>query len=473
MSIVCADLPSRLPGAPALPDDALPADDAPSSTAQVLGWLLGTAASASDALADRARGRVLEVSQLFGDAIVAVRHFGRGAAVHVGAGDFEAPVDLLPTPDHTLFAAGEDGWVCTLDPAWPAFVEEGGARLPVGELMARGVASLGPDGLLRLPLGEARRVVVEIGHTVFVAQPVFLCRPGPLPSPLDVDRAVAGSALAMVLLATLAGIALGTVPEPPRTTTVDDDHRVVGILLERVKPPAPAAPAPAPKGGGDPAPGDEGAARPNPQRPGSVARRHTDREIAQMAGVLGALQDQALDAVLGQSGLGGELTEAIGGLIGSNGTGGPGLGRRGPGLGGGGTVAGIGDIGPRGPRPGAADSGLGDKVGGVLPDPEDRGIVLGSLDRAQVDAVIKANLASIRYCYQRELQRSPGLGGKVTVRFTIAGDGSVSQASTKSTTLGSPAAESCINGRILRLGFPKPRGGGLVIVSYPFVFAAA
>lgn len=470
MSIVCADLPAR-PTAP-LHDDVEPTDDVPSTTAQVLGWLL--AATASDALADRARGRVLEVSQLFGDGIVGVRHFGRGAAVHVGAGDFEAPVDLLPTRDHTLFAPGDDGWVCVLDPAWPAFVEEGGARAPVADLVARGEARVGADGLVHLPLGDARRVVVEIGRTVFVAQPVYLCRPGPLPSPLEVDRAVAGSAVAMVMLATLAGIVLGTVPEPPRTASVDDGRHAVEILLQRVKPavPPPVA-APAAKGGGEPAPGPEGASRREKERNGSVARRPSDREIAEVAGVLGALQDEALDAVLGQSGLGGHLTSAIGGLVGSKGTGGPGLGRRGPGIGGGGTVGSVGDIGPKGRRPGSGDSGLGDKVGGVLPDPDDRGIVLGALDRAQVDAVIKANLAAIRYCYQRELQRNPGLGGKVTVRFTIAGDGSVSQASTKTTTLGSPSAESCINGRILRLAFPKPRGGGLVIVSYPFVFASA
>jgi len=37
--------------------------------------------------------------------------------------------------------------------------------------------------------------------------------------------------------------------------------------------------------------------------------------------------------------------------------------------------------------------------------------------------------------------------------------------------MGSPAVEQCINGRFLRFQFPQPKGGGIVIVSYPFLFA--
>jgi hypothetical protein len=37
--------------------------------------------------------------------------------------------------------------------------------------------------------------------------------------------------------------------------------------------------------------------------------------------------------------------------------------------------------------------------------------------------------------------------------------------------MNNPAVESCINGRFMRFQFPEPKGGGIVIVSYPFIFS--
>ena len=37
--------------------------------------------------------------------------------------------------------------------------------------------------------------------------------------------------------------------------------------------------------------------------------------------------------------------------------------------------------------------------------------------------------------------------------------------------MGNASAESCIVGRFLRMQFPQPKGGGIVIVSYPFIFS--
>jgi TonB family protein len=77
----------------------------------------------------------------------------------------------------------------------------------------------------------------------------------------------------------------------------------------------------------------------------------------------------------------------------------------------------------------------------------------------------------IRHCYQRQLSRDPGLAGKVTVRFVIGNTGQVQKATVKSSSLGSAAVESCIAERFLRFRFPAPKGKGIVIVSYPFLFS--
>lgn len=452
---------------------AVPARD------DVLTWLLEGSAGASDVLADRARGRVLEVAQIFGDAVVSLRHFSRDRAVRVGRGDFEAPLALLPSPDHPLLTHDGEGWVAALDPDWDAFLDVGATRRTLAELRAAGDARLFPDGLVRVRVPEDGRLAVQIGATAFLAQAVFLCRPGPVPPPWAVDRAVAASAGAMALLTVLAGVILSVVPPAPTASRMELQEEFIVDLVRRLPPPpAPAAkPEPAPAGGG--APGEEGASAPDAGAKSPIARREADVAVARNAGVLAALEhDASLDALLGQTGLPSAMQDAVGSMIGVRATStGIGLGRRGPGIGGGGTADEVGGYGLGGRRPGTGGTANGGdfrvKESGRIDDVAGTPIILGSLDKAEIDRVIKANLAVIRHCYQRELQRRPDLGGKLSVRFVIAKDGSVSQATTRNSSLGSPAVESCVNDRVLRLGFPAPRGGGIVIVTYPFVFASA
>jgi len=211
----------------------------------------------------------------------------------------------------------------------------------------------------------------------------------------------------------------------------------------------------------------------------AIQARELDREIAENAGVLGSLADAGeLDGVFGSSGLDSELSGGIGGLIGAQGTqvGSGGLGSRGSGLGGGGTADGLGGLGTKGRGSGSSGYGSGNSnfgakgeggVGAIGGDP----IILGALDKSLIDAVIKRSMNQIRYCYQRELSTNPSLGGKITVKFVIAKDGTVSKASIKSSTMGNSAVEGCITGRFMRFQFPEPKGGGIVIVSYPFVFS--
>jgi len=104
------------------------------------------------------------------------------------------------------------------------------------------------------------------------------------------------------------------------------------------------------------------------------------------------------------------------------------------------------------------------------PSPNTDKIILGSLSKDHIDSVVKKNLRGISGCYQRSLNRDPGLRGKLVVKFVIAQDGSVSSASTKSSTLRNRTVEECVNAEFRMMRFHRPKGGGIVIVSYPFVF---
>jgi len=88
--------------------------------------------------------------------------------------------------------------------------------------------------------------------------------------------------------------------------------------------------------------------------------------------------------------------------------------------------------------------------------------------------VVRRHVNEIRYCYQKELQLYPdGLDGRVSIRFEIQPDGTVSSSQVASSTLGNTSIESCLQATPRRWLFPRARGGSLTVVSYPFYFRTA
>ena len=59
------------------------------------------------------------------------------------------------------------------------------------------------------------------------------------------------------------------------------------------------------------------------------------------------------------------------------------------------------------------------------------------------------------------------------MQFTIAATGQVIASVMQTSSVGSPRVENCVVQAVRRWEFPKPRGGGIVIVTYPFVFNPA
>lgn len=93
----------------------------------------------------------------------------------------------------------------------------------------------------------------------------------------------------------------------------------------------------------------------------------------------------------------------------------------------------------------------------------------GSLDKELIRRVIRAEIGTVKACYEAELSRTPDLSGRVTVRFIIGLLGSVLKAEVQSSTLGNEDVERCLTAAVLGMKFPKPSGDGIVVVSYPFV----
>jgi hypothetical protein len=119
---------------------------------------------------------------------------------------------------------------------------------------------------------------------------------------------------------------------------------------------------------------------------------------------------------------------------------------------------------------GAGGVGKG-AVGGMVTHATSRsvGVPQGNIDREAVAKTINAHLQEVRGCYERALIKDPGLAGKVVLEWTIGTTGSVVAAKTKSSTLKNSAVEGCILSALKTWQFPQPRGG-VVIISYPFLF---
>lgn len=101
---------------------------------------------------------------------------------------------------------------------------------------------------------------------------------------------------------------------------------------------------------------------------------------------------------------------------------------------------------------------------------EEESEIVGGLDREIIAQYIKTQLGQILYCYERQLSASPDLYGKIAVKFTIAGTGSVETQSINDTTLKNRNVENCILNKVAKWKFPEPRGGTKVLVTYPFLF---
>jgi hypothetical protein len=204
------------------------------------------------------------------------------------------------------------------------------------------------------------------------------------------------------------------------------------------------------------------------------------RLIAQR--IFGGKGNAGIATLFGRAGLGGNLQAAMGHMTGStvgDAGGVLGMGLKGSGGGGGGTgnTIGIGAVGTRGVAGGEGKYGTGIGMGKKASadisitnsDPE----VTGSMDPELIRRVVRSHHDQLKYCYDNALTKNPKLTGKVSVRWIITEGGTVASSNVVNTTTNTPELDRCIAGRVLTWIFPKPKGGGVAVVTYPFVFKQA
>jgi hypothetical protein len=93
----------------------------------------------------------------------------------------------------------------------------------------------------------------------------------------------------------------------------------------------------------------------------------------------------------------------------------------------------------------------------------------GSLSKEAINKVVRAHLAGVKYCYEKELQRKASLAGGVDIFWVIQPDGTVSKANVKQSTMNDAAVEGCIVRQVKQWQFPKAPGQ-TIVGRYPFIF---
>jgi len=96
--------------------------------------------------------------------------------------------------------------------------------------------------------------------------------------------------------------------------------------------------------------------------------------------------------------------------------------------------------------------------------------VSGSLPPEVTKRIVRQNFGRLRFCYESGLQKNPKLAGTVVVKFVIGRDGTVSNATAQSSTLGDATVDSCVVRAFSSFTFPAPENG-IVTVTYPITFA--
>lgn len=136
-----------------------------------------------------------------------------------------------------------------------------------------------------------------------------------------------------------------------------------------------------------------------------------------------------------------------------------------------GIVGGIKTEGRGGGNTGYGTGGLGGRVGvKVVPGGEGESFS-GTIDREAIRRVILANYRVIKTCYEKELNRTPDLVGKLVIEWDIGEKGAVLRTAVQRNELGNKAVADCLMGRLRMWRFPEPPTNEVVTVAYPFVFS--
>ena len=420
----------------------------------------------------------------------------------------------LPAPKHPLVHSTGSDFELVFTQQMSGDIREGDKVTTLAKAIQSGKARASSEvaGAYSMPISPEARINIRLGDATFNILGTPRARRLPVPIKIDWNaQAYTGGIFALVAILL---VIIFSVPPDPKSLSLDafmNDQRFAKFLIKPPEEKQEEIPDWLKKKDDDAG----GKGKRHKDEEGKMGKKESNKkaglyalkgpkdnqdmrlakelakEQAQKAGVLGILkgaQGSILASAFGRdSALGNDAQDVLGGLVGTEvgeayGVGG--LGLVGSGRGGGGTgegTIGLGSLGTIGKGGGGGSgSGYGRGAGGlggrrasapdVVPGTAE---VRGSLDKEIIRRIIRRHINEVKFCYERELVKTPNLMGRVMVQFTIAGTGGVIASIVQASTVNNPSVEQCIAQAVRRWEFPKPQGGGIVVVTYPFVLKSS
>jgi hypothetical protein len=456
-------------------------------------------------------GDTLEVAMVWADNVLSVTSFPNPRTVTIGPereNDFVIEDSAFGHDISFPFIAHRTGgFFLTFTQSMSGFVQDGEQQYSLQEAISQGIAKKSTEAAnaFEVSIGPRTSARVDIGGTTFLVH--FTNMPTLIGGSFKIDTEplpyLAISAVAHLLFLFLAM----TLPDDARSLDLDGFDSQDRFVEMMMKPDQEEEEEPdwLDEGGDEEEAakhkGEEGQAGKEdseqednqmaiegpPDNTDMELKKARDTEAAMNAGVMEVFNSDQVSSMWGDSNqsVGSDAIHALGNLEGDSagtakgfgglglsgsGRGGGGVSERGIGMSNVGTAGrGGGGRGGSGYGKGAGDLGERDnKLPQVVPG---KPVVTGSLDREIIQRVIRQHRREIAYCYEKELQKDKSLAGRIKVRFTISGTGDVIAARKTESTINNRAVENCVASKIRRWVFPEPKGGGIVVVNYPFNFS--
>lgn len=444
----------------------------------------------------------------FSWAMVRIHGERRSPFFRIGSdAEVEFPTSLAPAPSFPIVAPHGDEFMLSFTGDMKGEMNIDGNTTPLVDLASQGQAraSSTVQGAYEMQIPNKARIKLQVGSNTFLVSSVPKPRRHTSPLFASLESRVltyfAGSAIVHMSLWAL----LNAIPPDPEALTLDmggAEGRLTRVQSKAQEDPkeeeeevekeeddsggtGTAMALESGKMGKEESKRDKGqfAMKNNNKDPQLAKKDAIDN--ARNSGILGSLKAPggAFSSLTGTGDISSGLDDAnvFGGLDGNEvgeASGGFGMGKGGFGPGGGGTgwgTVGTGGYGTIGHGSGTGrgygtGSGRGGMRGRKASPPQVRignAVSTGDLDKNIIRRYIRRKLPRIKYCYEKQLLVKPSISGDVISQFQISPQGSV----LNSTASGvSKEVSSCVAGVIKTIQFPKPKGGGLVQVRYPFTF---
>jgi hypothetical protein len=97
------------------------------------------------------------------------------------------------------------------------------------------------------------------------------------------------------------------------------------------------------------------------------------------------------------------------------------------------------------------------------------GGVPGWLAPEVIQKLVRNHFGAMRLCYEYGMRRNRNLAGRVTTKFVIGLDGSVTSATLQCTSIPDDVAVDCVVNEFGKLKFPAPDHGKVTVI-YPIMF---